>query len=137
MRARSFRVPFSKVVGDDATEVEYGPDDCMVVRPLFGLPSGEAQQWANRIAAVRRAAVDAQASDDQAEVDAAGNEVDRLVLDLLGALVTDWRLAGPDGPLLRPTSPADLDALPFALRNGLFGFFTTYRGDGPNPTTSG
>jgi hypothetical protein len=137
VKARSFKVPFSKVVGDDATEVEYGPDDCMVVRPLFGLPSGRAQEWARRIAGVRRDAREAAASDDEAAKEAAGDAVDQLVLDLVAEQVDDWRLVGPDGPLLKPATPADLGALPFALRGALFGFFENYRGDGPNPTTGG
>lgn len=137
MRVRSFRVQFSRVVPDDATEVEYGPDDHMVVRPLFGLPSGVAQQWARRLSEVRVAAVEAEASSDQATVDAAGETVDSLILDLLSSLVDGWRLDGPDGPIPKPATVADLDALPLALRNALFGFFVGYRGDAPDPTPSG
>lgn len=138
MRVRSFKVPFSKVVGEEAYEVEYGPDDAMVVRPLFGLPAGKAQEWAKRIDQLHRQSVDAQASGEQSDIDAAGEAVAQIVLDLLRELVTDWRLEGPDGPILKPAKGEDLDALPLTLRNALFGFFQTYRGDGPpNPTTSG
>lgn len=137
MRVRSFTVPFTRVVGDEATEVEYGPDDAMVVRPVFGLPAGEAQQWARRIAEARVAATEAQDDGDQKAVDRAGALVDRLILDLLAAQVDGWRLDGPTGPIPKPSTVAELDALPLALRNGLFGFFVQFRGDTPNPTTSG
>lgn len=138
MRIRSFRVPFSRVVPDDATEVEYGPDDAMTVRPIFGLPAGEAQAWAARIDTVRRGAIEAQASGEDKAIEAAGDVLDQLVIDLIEKLVVDWRLENADGSLIgKPTAPDDLAALPLALRQHLFPFLQSYRGDAPDPTTSG
>ena len=134
MRVRAFTVPFAKVAGEDATEVEYGPDDYLVVRPLFGLPSGKARQWADRIEKLRGEVRGAQTDDAK---EAAGAAADALVLDFLKEQVDAWRLEGPDGQIPKPTLPDDLNSLPFALRAGLFQFIENYRGDAPNPTTSG
>ena len=137
MRIRSFRVPFSRVVPNDAHEVEYGPGDYMVVRPLFGLPAGEAQEWAERIADVRRRALEASDSDDPKKVEKAGDALDALVVAMIDALVVEWNLEAPDGSrIAKPEKPADLAVLPLALRHGLFPFMQSYRGDAPDPTTS-
>ena len=134
MRVRAFTVPFAKVVGEDATEIEYGPDDYLVVRPLFGLPSGKARQWADRIERLR---AEVRSASTEKAKDAAGAAADALVIDFLREQVDAWRLEGVDGQIPKPSTPEDLNALPFALRAGLFAFIENYRGDGPNPTTSG
>lgn len=136
MRIRSFRVPFSRVVGDDAHEVEYGPDDYLVVRPIFGLPTSTVQGWINRIEAHRRAAREASDSGDPKAVAAIVTASEAITLDLLGELIVDWHLESPDGTLVpKPAKPTDLAALPFTLRHGLFDFLQNYRGDAPDPTT--
>jgi hypothetical protein len=152
MRVRTFTVPFSTVVGDDATELEFGPDDRLVVRPLFGLSASEAQEWAIRIVAVEDEGVATLRQEDETaeayrarskseaykkKLAAAEAEADKLILDLIAATVTEWHLAGPSGDIPMPRTPADLDALPAGLRVSLYPFLKEFRGKDANPTTNG
>lgn len=126
MQLRTFRVPFARVVGEEATELEFGPDDYLVVRPLFGLSKTALSEWAARFNVVTAA----EGSD-------AADLSDKLVLDLLGACVIEWHLDGPDGPIAKPGTVKALNALPGALAGSLFTFLSGYRGEAPgNPTTS-
>lgn len=128
MRVRTFTVPFAKIVGEDAHELEFGPDDYLVIRPLFGLSKTEIEAWAERIGEVEKLGTDPEA------IAAA----DQLILDLLGAAVLTWHLDGPDGPIEKPGTPEALNALPGALAGSLYRFLTTYRGEATaNPTTRG
>lgn len=132
MRVRTFVVPFTRIVPDDAHELEFGPDDHVVVRPLFGLSKTEIETWAVRIAGVEETGKD---ESRKAEAESAA---DQLVLDLLNAAILEWRLDGPDGPIAKPTTPDALNALPGAVAGSLYRFLTTYRGEvGTNPTTRG
>lgn len=127
MQVRTFTVPFAKVVGDEAHELEFGPDDFVVVRPLFGLSRGEIAAWQERIQAV-----EVMAETKAPEAEAAS---DQLVLDLLHAAIVKWSLEGPDGSIEMPGTPEALNALPGALGGSLYQFLTTYRGEaGANPT---
>ena len=121
MRAKTFTVPFSKVVGDEATELEFGPDDYLVVRPVFGLSALDLRGWVDRINAID--------GTNQAAAD-------QLVIDMLDVTCQEWHLTGPDDkPIPQPKTAAALLNLPGALAGSLFSFLSSYRGDGPNPTT--
>ena len=135
MQVRTFTVPFPKIVGDEAHELEFGPDDYVVVRPLFGLSQTEVESWADRIREVE-ALADA-AVDDATQRAKAEDAADQLVLDLLNRAVVKWSLTGPEGPIEKPGTTDALNALPSAVMRGLFPFLTKYRGEGPNPTTRG
>lgn len=126
MQLRTFRVPFSRVVGEEATELEFGPEDYLVVRPLFGSSKTALAEWGERY----KAATEAEGSD-------AADLSDQLTLDIIGATVTEWHLDGPDGPISKPGTAKALNALPGALAGSLLTFLSGYRGEGPtNPTTS-
>lgn len=130
MRVRTFVVPFAKIVGDDAHELEFGPDDHVVVRPLFGLSKAEIETWRDRIAEVEKLGT--------AKAPSAEAAADQLILDLLASSVIEWQLDGPDGPIPKPTTPAALNALPGAITGSVYRFLTTYRGEAAtNPTTRG
>lgn len=136
MKLRTFTVPFA-TVAPDATELEFGPNDVLTVRPLFSLPQGEIAALAERI---RRIEADAEKAIELDEGDPvrvkAEAASDLLVLDLIRTAVVSWSLTGPDDkPIDVPKTPADLDALPGGLAGRLYPFLSTYRGDGPNPTT--
>lgn len=120
MKARTFTVPFSKIVGDEATELEFGPEDYLVIRPIFSMSAEVLRGWIKRITEID--------SDVPAEVG------DQLVLDLLDATCLQWHLDGPEGPISQPKTPDALTALPGAVAGSLFGFLSSYRGEGPNPT---
>ena len=122
MRAKTFTVPFARVVGDDATELEFGPDDYLVVRPIFAMSAEVLRGWVKRITDI--------------ESDAPEAVADQLILDLLDATCQEWHLTGPDGAILQPKTRAALLALPGAITGSLFGFLASYRGDGANPTMS-
>ena len=127
MRVRTFVVPFAKIVGDDAHELEFGPDDHLIVRPLFGLSKSDIEAWSERIKAVEEAGT--------AEKPEAEGLADQLVLDLLAAAIIEWQLDGPEGPIQKPTTPDALNALPGAIAGSLYRFLTTYRGEAAgNPT---
>lgn len=122
MQIRSFRVPFDRVMAtsDAPQELDFGPGDYLVVRPLFSQPTSIVREIRDRVAAI---------TTDSADADA-----DALTLTLLGRCVAEWHLDGPDGPIALPASVEALNELPSSLRGGLFGFLIGYRGDGPDPT---
>jgi hypothetical protein len=119
VRIRSFRVPFSKVVPEDAHEIEFGPDDYMVVRPIFGLPANEIAELTDRMT--------------KAETEEAA---EGLIAEVLKLGIEEWHLTGlDDKPVPKPTGGDDLRALPGALASSLYPFLTSYRGEAANPTT--
>lgn len=121
MQIRSFAVPFARVVeGTDSHELAFDEGDYLVVRPIFALPSRAIRDVRDRIAAMTETSTDA--------------EADALTLDLIAHTVAEWHLAGPDGPIAKPATAADLNELPGVLRGALFGFLSSYRGEGPDPT---
>ena len=131
MRVRTFVVPFSKIVGEDAHELDFGPDDHVIVRPLFGLSKAELEEWGERIKVVETLGN----AEDKKAAEAAA---DQLILDLLAVAVTEWVLEGPDGAIAKPTTPEAFKALPGAITGSLYRFLTTYRGEAAtNPTTRG
>ena len=126
MKVRTFTAPFRTVVGNDAHELDFGPDDYLVVRPIFGLSRSEVETWATRIREVGASEAGPVAEE----------AADHLILDLLRTACIEWHLAGPDGPIPQPGTREALSALPAALAAGLFGFLTTFRGH-TDPTTRG
>lgn len=130
MRVRTFTVPFAKIVGDEAHELDFGPDDYVVVRPLFGLSKAEIEAWADRIGKVEK-----QGADEAGDATAAA---DRLIIDLLAEAIREWHLEGPTGPIDKPATPEALNALPGAIAGSLYRFLTSYRGEATaNPTNRG
>lgn len=123
MRARTFRVPFSRVA-PDAVELEWGPDDYVVVRPLLTKSPGELAAIHARLDTVPKG------KDGEGERQA-------FLLDVLREVVVEWHLDSDAGPVPLPSTWADIDALPSGLGAALFDFVWTYRGDGPDPTTAG
>lgn len=140
MRAKVFTVPFAKVVGEEATELEFGPEDYLVVRPIFGMSAIDIRTTQARIETFEAKPVEAQKIADpkkrKAELDKLNVEAGELILSLMDLAVIDWKLAGEAGPIERPHTVEALDALPGAIRGGLYGFLVNYRGDtdGANPT---
>jgi len=127
MRVRTFTVPFAKIVGEDAHELDFGPEDRVVVRPLFGLSKAAIEAWAARIDGVEKAGTD--------KAEGAEEMADRLIIDLLSEGVIEWHLEGPEGPIGKPGTPEALNALPGAIAGSLYRFLTSYRGEAPgNPT---
>ena len=121
MRVRSFRVPFSRIVPEDAHELEFGPDDYVVIRPVFGLPASRLQEYVSRIG--------------ELTVETEPGVVHALVLEMLDEVCNEWSLSDEAGtPIGKPTTSAELQALPGALAGNLFAFLSSYRGDAPNPT---
>jgi len=121
MRAKTFTVPFAKIVGEDATELEFGPDDYLVVRPIFSMSAEVLRGWVKRMNNIDES-VDEEVSD-------------QLVIDLLDATCQEWHLTGPDDkPITQPKTRKALLNLPGAVAGSLFGFLSGYRGDGANPT---
>jgi hypothetical protein len=124
VRARTFRVPFSKVA-PDAVELEWGPEDYLVVRPLRSMAAGEY----NALLAGFR---------DPAKETASDAENADFLLGILRTTVLEWHLTGEDGEAIAmPATWADVDALPVGLGAELFTFLFTYTGDTPDPTTAG
>ena len=135
MRIRTFTVPFAKVA-PDATEIEFGPDDYLVVRPLFGLPREQQAAIWKRISEVETLAeVAKDAPPDDGDRLAAEEKGELLILDMLRAACDEWHLDGPDGPIPIPGTPEALNALPGGLVAALYPFLVRYRGEDPNPTT--
>jgi hypothetical protein len=136
VKLRTFTVPFSKL-NDEMTELEFGPDDVMVVRPLFTLSRDAAANLATRMGQVEQDALAARKlpADDPERV-AVEEASDLLILDVIRTAIVSWRLTDENGvPIKVPESTAELDALPSGLAASLYPFLQTYRGDGPNPTT--
>ena len=130
MRVRTFVVPFATIVGEDAHELDFGPDDHVIVRPLFGLSKTEIEAWGARITEVQRLG--------EEKADGAEAAADQLILDLIADGITEWVLDGPDGAIAKPTTPDALNALPGAIAGSLYRFLTTYRGEAAtNPTKRG
>ena len=122
MKVRSFKVHFSRVVPDDAHELEFGPDDFLVIRPLFGMPASRLQEYVKRISEL------GEDTDQEA--------IDGLLFDMLEEAVSEWHLSDEQGLAIpKPTTGTELRALPGALAGNLFAFLSNYRGDAPNPTT--
>jgi len=119
MEIRHFTVPFGRIL-EDSPELNFGPDDYCVIRPIFSRPATDIRSLAGRIGEVT------DETDDSV--------VDRLIIDLLDQCILTWSLTGPDGPIAKPATPDALNALPGVLRGALFSFLTSYRGEGPNPT---
>ena len=120
MRIRSFTVPFSRVLPEDAHELEFGPDDYMVVRPIFGLSAEALTELLERM--------------NKAETEADG---DALYADVVAQTVLEWKLDWDGKAIPLPATRKDAKALPGALAGALYEFLTSYRGDGENPTTRG
>lgn len=133
MRVRTFKVPFAKVVPAEATELEFGPDDYIVVRPVFGLSASRLQHYLDLIA---KATADLDPErDEKAQLAEREAMSDQLVLDLLEEGVREWHLSDEDGKAIaRPTTAEEIRALPGALAGNLYNFLSTYRGDAENPT---
>ena len=124
MRARTFRVPFSRVA-PEAVELEWGPDDYLVVRPLLSKSPGEL------------AAIHARLNDAAGKK---GSETSReaVLIDVLHEVVVEWHLEGPDGSQVpMPETWAEMDTLPSGIAAELFEFIFTYRGDTPHPSDAG
>ena len=122
MRVRTFRVPFSRLVGEDAQELEFGPEDYLVIRPIFGLPAAKVAELSKRMTSLGE-------SEDEAAADV-------LLLDLMADAIVEWHLTGPDGEAIpRPQTGDEVRELPAGLAGAFFSFIATYRGDTPNPTT--
>lgn len=135
MKIRTFRVPFAEIAAE-ATELEFGPDDYLVVRPLFALPREESAALAERIRAVESQAEDAK---DLPRTDkrrlAAETAADLLVVDVIAQACVEWHLAGPDSDIPIPGTPQALGNLPSGLASAIYPFLMRYRGAAPNPTT--
>lgn len=132
MQIKTFRVPFAEIVGSEATELEFGPDDYVVVRPLFGLSRLVLSGWQPKFEALAEMATNA--VDDAA----AQKATDKLTLELLATTCLEWHLTdGDDKPIPMPKTSADIGALPGAISAGLLTFLAGYRGADPNPTTPG
>lgn len=149
MRVRTFTVPFAKVA-PDATELEFGPDDFLVVRPIFGLSQAESSAWVDRMDAVEQAGLALVQQPDETDeaftkrkrsaaytraFTEAEDAATGLTLDLIRQTVVEWHLDGPDGPIPMPQTGAQLNALPVGVRTRLYPFLVRYRGEDPNPST--
>jgi hypothetical protein len=121
MRVRTFRVPFGRIA-PEAHELEWGPEDYVVIRPLLSKSPGELAAMHGRL--------------DEASKGAEGQR-EKLLLEVLRDAVIEWSLTGEDGkPIPMPTKWAEVDSLPSGLAGALFEFLFTYRGEGPDPTTA-
>lgn len=130
MRVKTFKVPFSRIAPEDATELEFGADDYCMVRPLFGMPASALQSYQERIAAIT--------SDDvtsDGEVARRRKLSDDLLMDMLNEAIIEWHLSDDSGPIPKPSTPEEVLNLPGALAGNLFNFLSNYRGGDPNPTT--
>ena len=144
MRIRSFKVPFSRVLPEDAHELEFGPDDYMVVRPVFGLSAEALTELVERMQKASAKGLEVAAA--EAEVKGSGavllaeteEDGDALYADVVAQTVLEWHLTDETGAAIPvPATRADAKSLPGALAGALYDFLTSYRGDGPNPTTRG
>ena len=118
MRIRTFRVPFSRIV--DVPELDFGPEDYVVLRPVFGQPADVLTEFLERVAAL---------------TDEDKDESDRFALDLLERTVAEWHLTDEAGEAIaQPRTAAEMYRLPAQVSGGLVTFVMGYRGDGPDPT---
>ncbi len=120
MQIKTFTVPFSEIVPAEAFELEFSENDQIVVRPIFGQPVSEIRDLQERLAKMTEITSEAEAYE--------------MVLEIMARSIIRWHLDGPDGPIDKPTTPEELNALPGALRGALFPFLISFRGRGPNPT---
>ena len=121
MRIRTFRVPFSRIVSD-APELEFGPEDYVVLRPVFGQPADVLTEFLERLNGLR------------SEGDR--SDGDRFALDLYERTIVDWHLADEAGePIPQPRTAPELYRLPAQVSGGLTTFLMGFRGEGPDPTT--
>lgn len=127
MRARTFRVPFSRVA-PDAVELEWGPDDYLVVRPLLTRSAADAFILQERFD--RTAKLTGPKGEDARRA---------LILEVIDELVVEWSLTDGDGrTITKPRTAAEFLALPSGLAGSLFGFLMSYRGDDEaHPTIAG
>lgn len=136
MRIRDVTISFADAIGDVVTELDFGPDDTLTVRPLFVLPREEANALLERKAALEEqaeaAAKTPRGSKERAKAEQAG---DQFIVDLIGLAITGWRLDGPDGPIQKPATTEQLNALPAGLAAALYPFLLTFRGRDPNRTS--
>lgn len=127
MRARTFRVPFARVA-PEATELEWGESDYVVVRPLLTRSASDAFAL--------QAKFDKVASMGGTK----GEEARRaLILEVIDELIVEWSLTDGEGrTIAKPKTSEEFLALPSGLAGSLFGFLMSYRGDETaNPTTAG
>jgi hypothetical protein len=121
MRTRTFRVPFSRVA-PEAHELEWGPEDFIVIRPLLAKSPGELAAMHGKL--------------DEASKGTEGTR-EAILLEILRDAVVQWSLTGEDGEAIpMPKTWAEVDTLPSGLASALFEFLFTFRGDGPDPTTA-
>jgi hypothetical protein len=126
MRARTFTIPFSRL--GDFPELDF-EDATITVRPLYSQPATAVNALVERIN-------DPKLEDESIPKAKREAITQQIICDLLRDCVVEWTLKDPDGKIIPvPKAPADLLALPAGLAGAFFGFFATYRGEGPNPTT--
>jgi hypothetical protein len=124
MRARTFRVPFARVA-PEATELEWGPDDYIVVRPLLTRSAADAFAIQTSLAEVEKL------------TGTKGEDARRaFIVHIIDELIVEWSLTDGEGRSIpKPTTAEAFLALPSGLAGSLFGFLMGYRGDETaNPT---
>ena len=127
MRARTFRVPFSRVA-PEAVELEWGPDDYVVIRPL--LTRSAADAFALQAKFDKVSGMTGQKGEDARRA---------LILEVIDELVVEWSLTDGEGRTIpKPATAEAFLALPSGLAGALFGFLMSFRGDEDgHPTTAG
>ena len=136
MRLRTFKKTFADVFGANLPGIEFGPDDYFVVRPLSARPGIEAEEWGQRLTDLSIRLTALEKEDPKGAEKAASDAIATVTIDLLRACVIDWHLVSDEGAVPMPTSADDLRRLPTGLNaSAWFEFLTSYRGDGPNPST--
>lgn len=127
MRPRIFTVPFTRL--GEFPELDFGEDETLTVRPLFSQDSVTTNRFIERLSA--KALTDEKIPEAKREAMS-----QQIVLDLMALCVIEWKLRDEKGASIAiPKTPADLLALPAGLAGAFFTFFSTYRGEEPNPTT--
>lgn len=127
MRPRIFTVPFTRL--GDFPELDFEEDETLRVRPLFSQDSVTTNGFIERLSA--KALTDETIPEAKREAMS-----QQIVLDLMALCVIEWKLRDEKGASIAiPKTPADLLALPAGLAGAFFTFFSTYRGEEPNPTT--
>lgn len=130
MRPRIFTMPFTRL--GDFPELDFGPDETLTVRPFFSQDTTTTTALLARIVAL---AEEAQKDDHRPDAEMQGDS-DQVIIDLLNLCVVEWTLRDGEGKTIPvPKTPAQLRALPTGLAGAFFDFCSTFRGDGPNPTT--
>ena len=141
MQPRTATVPFADILGESANEIDFGPDDFAVVRPLYSHPGVKIRDLLDRINALGRApAIPPDSSPEErqrledAHAVAQEEEGDRILLDMLDLCIVTWSLYEDGVAVPMPRTPDALNRLPSALRGALYVFLMSFRGKGPNPT---